>query len=31
VKYNEFFKKLFIYTFFHELNYKSDPLTDFHA
>jgi len=29
VKYNEIF--LFIYTFFHELTYRSDPSTDFHA
>jgi len=28
VKYNEFF---FIYTFFRELIYESDPSTDFHA
>jgi len=28
VKYNE---KIFIYTFFHERTYRSDPSTDFHA
>ena len=31
VKYNEHFFNLFIYTFFHQLTYRSDPLTDFHA
>jgi len=30
VKYNEKFL-LFIYTFFHELTYRSDPSTNFHA
>jgi len=30
VKYNRIFFN-FIYTFFHELTYRSDPLTDFHA
>ena len=34
VKYNENFINLFIYLFipfFHELTYRSDPSTDFHA
>jgi len=31
VKYNEIFIYFIIYTFFHELTYRSDPSTDFHA
>ena len=31
VKYNDLFIYLFIYTFFRELTYRSDPLTDFHT
>jgi len=31
VKYNKNFTYLFIYTFFLELTYRSDPSKDFHA